>query len=134
MHYKLTRLPEVSDILLPQSTRRYTYTTLQLLHRTQFVNSVPAKLSGFHSFQVLVLDKHTNNVTSVAFNSEGQWLVSGSEDSTIRIWDLRWVWRFSSTLRDSVNLQFLRSTGNVHRTYDNGAPGCTAAGHPMKPD
>lgn len=37
------------------------------------------------------LDAHTMNVTAVSFHSEGKWLVTGSEDGTIRIWDLRCV-------------------------------------------
>lgn len=32
---------------------------------------------------------HTQNVTSVSFHPEGKWVVSGSEDGTIKIWDLR---------------------------------------------
>lgn len=31
------------------------------------------------------------NVTSVCFHSQGKWLVTGSEDGTIKIWDLRFV-------------------------------------------
>ncbi|KIK25346.1 hypothetical protein PISMIDRAFT_9703 [Pisolithus microcarpus 441] len=34
------------------------------------------------------LDAHTMNVTAVSFHSEGKRLVTGSEDGTIRIWDL----------------------------------------------
>ncbi|PPQ99121.1 hypothetical protein CVT26_014371 [Gymnopilus dilepis] len=52
---------------------------------------------------LIVFDGHTNNVTSIGFNSEGKWLVSGSEDGTIKIWDLR---------RNPSN--------SVHRTYENG--------------
>ena len=32
------------------------------------------------------------NVTSVSFHSQGKWLVTGSEDGTIKIWDLRFVY------------------------------------------
>ncbi|KAH9484145.1 RNase P and RNase MRP subunit [Psilocybe cubensis] len=55
---------------------------------------------------------HTNNVTSIAFNSEGKWLVSGSEDSTIKIWDLR------------------NPANNVHRTYYNKSPVNDVCIHP----
>jgi G protein beta subunit-like protein len=34
-------------------------------------------------------DGHTNNVTAVGFQKEGKWMYSGSEDGTIKIWDLR---------------------------------------------
>jgi G protein beta subunit-like protein len=35
------------------------------------------------------LDGHTANVTAVAFQQAGKWAVTGSEDGTIKIWDLR---------------------------------------------
>ncbi|TRM62718.1 WD40-repeat-containing domain protein [Schizophyllum amplum] len=38
---------------------------------------------------VVTFEGHTMNVTSVCFHSEGKWLVTGSEDGTIKIWDLR---------------------------------------------
>ena len=44
-----------------------------------------------HRIQFITLEGHTWNVTSVSFHSEGKWLVTGSEDGTIKIWDLRSV-------------------------------------------
>jgi len=32
---------------------------------------------------------HTGNVTAIGFQKEGRWMYSGSEDNTIKIWDLR---------------------------------------------
>ncbi|KAF9567589.1 WD40 repeat-like protein [Agrocybe pediades] len=61
-------------------------------------------IASSSSDALVTFDGHSNNVTSIAFNHEGKWLVSGSEDGTIKIWDLR-------------------LPGNsVQRTYDNGAP------------
>ncbi|KAJ3517139.1 hypothetical protein NMY22_g14026 [Coprinellus aureogranulatus] len=51
---------------------------------------------------LVTFESHTGNVSAVAFHSEGKWLVTGSEDGTIKVWDLR--------------------TSTLHRTYDNGAP------------
>jgi G protein beta subunit-like protein len=38
---------------------------------------------------VMVFDGHEGNVTSVGFQNESKWMYTGSEDTTIRIWDLR---------------------------------------------
>jgi len=34
-------------------------------------------------------DGHTGNVTAVGFERDGRWMYSGSEDGTVKIWDLR---------------------------------------------
>eukprot|EP00850_Spirogloea_muscicola_P011620 SM000073S21396 [mRNA] locus=s73:18828:21843:+ [translate_table: standard] len=34
-------------------------------------------------------DGHTNNVTAVGFQCDNKWMYSGSEDGTVKIWDLR---------------------------------------------
>ena len=39
--------------------------------------------------QLVTLTGHTANVTSLAWHAEGKWLVSGSEDGTVKIWDVR---------------------------------------------
>jgi WD40 repeat protein len=52
--------------------------------------------------QRAIFEGHKGNVTSVSFHSEGKWVVTGSEDGTIRIWDLR--------------------TSNLHRVYENEVP------------
>ena len=32
---------------------------------------------------------HTGNITSMGFQKDGKWLFTGSEDGTIKLWDLR---------------------------------------------
>lgn len=32
---------------------------------------------------------HTANVTAVAWHCEGKWIVTGSEDGTLKIWDTK---------------------------------------------
>ena len=34
-------------------------------------------------------DGHTGNVTAVGFEKEGRWMYSGSDDGTVKIWDIR---------------------------------------------
>ena len=34
-------------------------------------------------------DGHTGNVTAVGFEQHGRWMYTGSEDGTVKIWDLR---------------------------------------------
>lgn len=38
---------------------------------------------------ILSYDGHAGNVTSVGFQKDGKWMFSGSEDGTVKIWDLR---------------------------------------------
>lgn len=43
-----------------------------------------------------MFEGHSNNITCIAFNIEGKWIVSGGEDGTIKIWDLRYAYVSSS--------------------------------------
>ena len=38
---------------------------------------------------VAVLSGHSDGICSVAFSSDGEWLVSGSSDGTIKLWDIQ---------------------------------------------
>jgi G protein beta subunit-like protein len=37
----------------------------------------------------MTYDSHTNNVMAVGFQCDAKWMYSGSEDGTVKIWDLR---------------------------------------------
>lgn len=45
--------------------------------------------SSKHSDPILTLDAHAGNVTSLGFQRDGRFFFSGSEDGTIKLWDLR---------------------------------------------
>lgn len=47
------------------------------------------RLFDLRSGNATTYDGHTNNVTAVGFQREGRWLFTGSEDGTIKIWDVR---------------------------------------------
>ncbi|KPI43761.1 WD repeat-containing protein wat1 [Cyphellophora attinorum] len=38
---------------------------------------------------IMNFEGHTNNITGVAFHCEGKWMVTSSEDCTVRVWDTR---------------------------------------------
>ncbi|KAI0647234.1 WD40 repeat-like protein [Trametes meyenii] len=59
---------------------------------------------------IAIFEGHNGNITAVCFHSEGKWLVTGSEDGTIKIWDLR--------------------NSHLHRNYDNEAPVNDVVVHP----
>ncbi|KAI9891884.1 MAG: TOR complex subunit lst8 [Vezdaea aestivalis] len=59
---------------------------------------------------VLTFEGHTSNVTGVAFHCDGKWLVTSSEDTTVRIWDTR--------------------TGQVQRNYSHDKPVNDVVIHP----
>lgn len=58
----------------------------------------------------MVFEGHTGNITGVAFHVECKWMVTSSEDGTIKIWDVR--------------------TGNIQRSYSHGAPVNDVVIHP----
>lgn len=61
---------------------------------------------------VLTFEGHTNNITGLAFHCEGKWMVTSSEDGTVKIWDTR--------------------TGHVQRNYSHGVPVNDVVIHPTK--
>ncbi|KAL1955982.1 hypothetical protein VTO42DRAFT_7882 [Malbranchea cinnamomea] len=59
---------------------------------------------------VMTFEGHTNNVTGVAFHCEGKWMVTSSEDGTVKVWDTR--------------------TGSIQRNYSHKAPVNDVVIHP----
>jgi len=68
------------------------------------------EVASTSSTPLVSFEGHNSNITSVSFHSEGKWLVTGSEDGTIKIWDLR--------------------STHLHRNYDNEAPVNDVVVHP----
>jgi len=59
---------------------------------------------------LLTFEGHTNNITGVAFHCEGKWMVTSSEDGSVKIWETR--------------------SGTVQRTYSHGHPVNDVVIHP----
>ncbi|KAL1995006.1 hypothetical protein VTN49DRAFT_1193 [Thermomyces lanuginosus] len=59
---------------------------------------------------ITTFEGHTNNVTGVAFHCEGKWMVTSSEDGTVKVWDTR--------------------TGSLQRNYVHKAPVNDVVIHP----
>ncbi|KAJ5160492.1 uncharacterized protein N7482_007496 [Penicillium canariense] len=59
---------------------------------------------------VMTFEGHTNNITGVAFHCEGKWMVTSSEDGTVKVWDTR--------------------TGSLQRNYLHRAPVNDVVIHP----
>jgi G protein beta subunit-like protein len=59
---------------------------------------------------VMTFEGHTNNITGVAFHCEGKWMVTSSEDGTVKVWDTR--------------------TGSLQRNYAHKAPVNDVVIHP----
>lgn len=59
---------------------------------------------------ILTFEGHTNNITGVAFHCEGKWMVTSSEDGTVKIWETR--------------------SGSVQRSYNHGSPVNDVVIHP----
>ena len=58
----------------------------------------------------MVFKGHHGNVTGVAFHLEGKWMVTSSEDGTVKIWDTR--------------------TASIQRNYSHGCPVNDVVIHP----
>lgn len=59
---------------------------------------------------LLTFEGHTGNITGVAFHCEGKWMVTSSEDGTVKIWETR--------------------TGTIQRSYNHGCPANDVVIHP----
>ncbi|KAF8421960.1 WD40-repeat-containing domain protein [Tirmania nivea] len=84
---------------------------------------------------ILSFEGHTNNVTGVGFHCEGKWMVTSSEDGTVKIWDIRSAsvqrnYNHHSPVNDVVihpnqgELILYDQAGNV-RIWDLGENKCT---------
>lgn len=41
--------------------------------------------------QIATLEGHTGNVVALAYSALGKWIVTGSEDGTVKVWDTRYI-------------------------------------------
>lgn len=69
-----------------------------------------AAAHGHGGNPIATLDGHHGNVTAIAWHCDAKWLVTGSEDGTLKIWDTR--------------------TSRAQRIYDHSAPVNDVVVHP----
>jgi WD40 repeat protein len=41
--------------------------------------------------QIASLEGHTGNITGLAYSAQGKWIVTSSEDGSVKVWDTRQV-------------------------------------------
>lgn len=84
---------------------------------------------------IMVFEGHNNNITAVAFHVDTKWMVTSSEDSTVKVWDTRTGvvqrnYQHSHPVNDVVihpnqgEIVSADRGGNV-RVYDLGSDKCT---------
>jgi G protein beta subunit-like protein len=70
--------------------------------------------SSSGSAPLLVCEGHQSSVTSIGFQNNGRWMYSGSEDGTVKVFDLR-----SSTFQRSFNAKFPVKSVALHPNQTN---------------
>lgn len=59
-------------------------------------------------WKVITYESHSSNVMAVGFQCDGNWMYSGSEDGTIKIWDLRYDRRLPLSAPSPRNISALK--------------------------
>ena len=67
-------------------SRRCVLTTLLVV--MQMLSSAPTAQSPQARPELVLQTGHTGAINAIALSSDGRFLVSGSEDSTIKLWDI----------------------------------------------
>ncbi|KAI3937895.1 hypothetical protein MKX01_027822 [Papaver californicum] len=79
---------------------------------------------------VISYDSHTSNVMAVGFQCDGNWMYSGSEDGTVKIWDLRLLWIVQLYCLVSIFILFYFRAPGLQREYKSRAAVNTVVLHP----
>ncbi|CAD6575329.1 MAG: TOR complex subunit lst8, partial [Tremellales sp. Tagirdzhanova-0007] len=85
-------------------------------------------IPSLNNAPVTSLEGHTANITALAYSAQGKWLVTGSEDGTVKVWDTRQV-ELVSFQRYRI-ISGLAPTSQVQRNYAHEAPVNDVVIHP----